>query len=60
MIKKNFNDSRLPQKGILQFYISSNDDIYGMNFDEQDEPKDWRVIYHENVNYNVTEEKIIN
>lgn len=43
-----------------EFYISSNDDIYGMNFDEQDEPKDWRVIYHENVNYNVTEEEIIN
>ena len=48
--KENFNDSRLPQKGILQFYISSNDDIYGINFDEQDEPTDWRVIYHENVN----------
>lgn len=45
--KEKFNDDRLPQKGILQFYISSNDDIYGMNFDEQDKQTDWRVIYHE-------------
>lgn len=58
--KENFNDNRLPQKGILQFYISSNDDIYGMNFDEQDKQTDWRVIYHENVNYNITEEEIKN
>ena len=58
--KENFNDDRLPQKGILQFYISSNDDIYGMNFDEQDNQTDWRVIYHENVNYEITEEVIKN
>ena len=58
--KERFNDDRLPQKGILQFYISSNDDIYGMNFDEQEKQTDWRVIYHENVNYNITEEEIKN
>lgn len=58
--KERFNDDRLPQKGILQFYISSNDDIYGMNFDEQDKQTDWRVVYHENVNYNITEEEIKN
>ena len=58
--KERFNDDRLPQKGILQFYISSNDDIYGMNFDKQDKQTDWRVVYHENVNYNITEEEIKN
>ena len=58
--KENFNDDRLPQKGILQFYISSNDDIYGMNFDEQDKQTDWKVVYHENVNYNISEKEIIN
>lgn len=58
--KENFNDDRLPQKGILQFYISSNDDIYGMNFDEQDKQTDWKVVYHQNVNYNITEEEITN
>ena len=57
--KEKFNDSRLPQKGILQFYISSSDDIYGINFDKQDNQADWRVVYHENVNYNITEEEII-
>lgn len=31
-----------------------------MNFDEQDKQIDWRVIYHENVNYNITEEEIEN
>mgnify|MGYP004537176575 CR=1 FL=1 len=28
-----------------------------MNFDEQDKQTDWRVVYHENVNYNITEEE---
>lgn len=58
--KQKFNDDRFPQKGILQFYISSNDDIYGMNFDEQDKQTDWRVIYHENVNYEITDEEVKN
>lgn len=58
--KENFNDERLPDKGILQFYISSNNDIYGIDFDEQDQQIDWRVIYHENVNYEVTEEVVKN
>lgn len=58
--KEKFNDSRLPKKGILQFYISSNDDIYGMNFDEQDNQIDWRVVYHENVDYNISEDEITN
>lgn len=58
--KENFKDDRLPQKGILQFYISSNDDIYGMDFDEQDKQTNWRVIYHEDVNYDMTDEKVKN
>lgn len=58
--KENFNDDRLPNQGILQFYISSNDDIYGMNFDEQNKQTDWRVIYHPDINYNIIEEEIKN
>lgn len=58
--KENFNDDRLPKTGILQFFISTADDVYGINFDKQDEQKDWRIIYHENVNYNVTEDDIKN
>lgn len=56
--KEKFNDDRLPQKGILQFYIPSNDDVYGMNFDKQDKQTDWRAIYHENVNYEVTDDEV--
>lgn len=58
--KENFNDNRLPQKGILQFFISSSEDGYGMNDDKLDNQTDWRVIYHENLNYDITEENIKN
>ncbi|MBR2240690.1 MAG: DUF1963 domain-containing protein [Clostridia bacterium] len=58
--KDKFKDERLPEKGILQFFISSNDDVYGMNFDEQDKQTDWRVVYHESINYEITEEEIRN
>ena len=34
-----------PQTGILQFYISRSDDIYGADFDRPREQKDWRVLY---------------
>lgn len=55
---ENFNDDRLPSKGILQFYISPQNDVYGMNFEAQNVQTDWRVVYHENVNYDITEEEI--
>ena len=58
--KEMFNDDRLPQNGILQFFISSSDDVYGINFDEQDNPVDWRVVYHESINYDITEEEVKN
>lgn len=34
-----------PSKGILQFYISANDDVYGMNFDKPTAQENFRVIY---------------
>lgn len=34
-----------PSKGILQFYISANDDVYGMNFDEPTSQENFKVIY---------------
>ena len=58
--RNNFNDERLPSNGILQFYISSSNDIYGLNFDNQDDQSDWRVVYHENINYEITKEDILN
>lgn len=38
-----------PSSGILQFYISIHDDVYGLNFDDRCEQKDFRVIYFENI-----------
>ncbi|MEC3615419.1 YwqG family protein [Bacillus stercoris] len=49
------NFSHIPQldgypfSGILQFYISVHDDVYGLNFDDRCEQKDFRVIYFENI-----------
>lgn len=50
-------DGLLPETGMLQFFIAL-DDVYGMDFDEQDVQKNFRVIYHENVNYQVTEAQV--
>ena len=57
--KENFNNELLPKNGMLQFYISSSNDIYGANFDEEDEQTDWRVVYHESVNYDINEKEIL-
>jgi len=51
-------DDPLPKNGLLQFFIS-DDDLMGMNFDEPFKQDGYRVIYHENVDYNITEESII-
>lgn len=55
--KEHLDNEILPKKGILQFFIAT-DDIMGADFDNLNSQKDSRVIYHENVNYNVTEEEI--
>lgn len=51
-------DERLPDKGLLQFYIAA-DDVYGMDFDEQDSQKNFRVVYHEDMDDTVTLEGIL-
>lgn len=51
------DDSRLPENGMLQFFIS-NDDMYGCDFDNQDVQKNFRVVYHEMVDYDLTEEDL--
>lgn len=40
-----------PTKGILQFYLNPNDDCYGMNWDNPTEQDNFRIIYHESVDY---------
>ncbi|MED1863727.1 YwqG family protein [Fictibacillus nanhaiensis] len=37
-----------PTTGILQFYLSKNDDVMGMDFNNPTNQSNFRVIYHEN------------
>lgn len=45
----------LPSEGILQFFISDND-LMGVDYDNQVEQKNFRVIYHEKIDRTMTEE----
>jgi uncharacterized protein YwqG len=36
---------KFPTSGILQFYISPDEDLYGANFDELEERENFRVLY---------------
>lgn len=63
--KEALHDKRLPDHGILQFFIadavSGTDgsiEMYGIDFEHPDEQKDFRVVYHEWINRNVTEEQV--
>lgn len=57
--KEALGDERLPQQGMLQFFIMNGDDLYGMDFEELDSQKDFRVIYHETVHMDVTKEQVL-
>ena len=47
----------LPSKGLLQFFIADND-LMGINFDDQITQKNFRVIYHENIDNAISEEYV--
>ena len=57
--KANLQDERLPQEGILQFFISTNDGMYGVDYENPDEQTNFRVIYHETIDESVTYEQIV-
>ena len=48
-------DFPLPKSGILQFFIN-DDDCMGLNFDDQTKQENFRVIYHETVDYKMSKE----
>lgn len=52
-------DDRLPEMGMLQFFIPAEDDCYGMDWDQGDSQKDFRVIYHEEIDTSVTKEQVL-
>lgn len=43
----------LPQEGMLQFFISSTSNCYGLNFNDQTLQDSFRVVYHKSINENV-------
>ena len=54
-----FDNPKLPSNGLLQFYIST-DDLNGMNLNNLVDQNGFRVIYHENVNYDLKREDLAN
>lgn len=48
----------LPQNGILQFFVA-NDNLTGCDFENPDEQKNFRVVYHENINYGISEADVL-
>ena len=56
---KEETSSPLPEKGLLQFFISDEDN-YGLDFDDQITQSNFRVIYHETIDYSVTKKSIEN
>ena len=57
--KNKFDDSRLPSSGLLQFYILP-DKAYGADFDALMNKNTYRVVFHENVNYDIKSEDLTN
>lgn len=51
-------DNRLPQNGMLQFFIAHDDDLYGCDFDNPAVQDTFRVVYHDKINYEVSEDEI--
>mgnify|MGYP001033323114 CR=1 FL=1 len=59
----NFSDLKefeidLPKEGILQFFIQTDDDVFGMDFDEPTSQKGFRIVFHETIDKNVTSEQV--
>ena len=52
-------DEPLPKNGMLQFYIA-DDLLMGVDYDDQIKQNNFRVIYHENIDYNITKDSIKN
>ena len=50
-------EAPLPSKGMLQFFIA-RDDVFGMDFDQPDVQKGFRVVYHPEIDPDVTMEQV--
>lgn len=52
------NNSDLPQKGLLQFFITAQNTDYGVDFSNPTEQNNFRIVYHEQIDTSVTVETI--
>lgn len=49
----------LPKKGMLQFFVTPEDQFYGMCFEDMFAQKNFRVVYHSEIDESVTEEQVV-
>ena len=50
-------ESPLPNNGLLQFF-TGDDDEKGLNFDDMTKQENFRIVYHENIDYTITKESV--
>ena len=55
--EKEKTESPLPTTGLLQFFIG-DDDVMGLNFNNFTVQENFRIIYHENIDYKMTKESV--
>lgn len=53
-----FEGGEFPSEGMLQFFIGT-DNLLGFDFDNPELQKNWRIVYHPKINYDVKEEDIL-
>ena len=44
----------MPQKGLLQFFVSPEEDLFGADFDHPTSQKDFRIVYHSTITADLT------
>lgn len=57
--KAALEDERLPKQGMLQFFLSADNEEYGIDWEEADSQKDFRVVYHQEIDTSVRKEQIL-
>ena len=48
-------NTQYPSSGLLQFFINPFDDLYGLNFEDQQKQDGFRIIFHENVTQDIAQ-----
>lgn len=52
-------DPRLPDHGLLQFFIDATDSVSGMDFDDGTKTDGFRIVWHEEVDETVTADEVV-